>query len=585
MKKTGAWLAVYALEQVGVKYTFGIPGVHNTEFYDELNNSQQITPLLVTHEGCASFMADAVSRVSDTIGTLAIVPAAGLTHASSGIAEAFLDGIPMLVITGGIRTDLDKRYQLHEIDQLEMARPITKAAFRVTRHEDVVSTIFEAYRIATSGEPGPVLVELPVNLQLFPGEIGNELPRWTPDAPAQVRDRPEIRRAVEMLLKARHPGIFVGWGARQAAADIAAIAELLQAPVATTLQGLAAFPADHPLHAGFSFGPAAVPAAKNAFKGCDCLLAVGTRFGELATGSFGVTVPPQLIHVDINPAVFNANYPAEIKIEGDAKVILGAVLAELQSRAHAPTGVPQGFPAVSDLPARIAHDKQTYRNEWLAHDSQGRVNPARFFAELRRQVPDDAITVVDDGNHTYLTAELFPVHRGGRLIVPTDFNAMGYAVPAAVGAKLAQPEREVFAIVGDGAFMMTCMEIITAATHGLGIVYYVFHDGELSQIAQAQEIPYNRKPCATLGRLNVEGVALATGAAFLEMPNDAAIATAIAEARRLAATGRPVIVDVTIDYSKRTAFTQGVVKTSFKRFPLMQRLRMVARALKRKITG
>jgi len=580
MKKTGAWLAVYALEQVGVRYTFGIPGVHNTEFYDELNNSKEITPLLVTHEGCASFMADAVSRVSETIGTLAIVPAAGLTHASSGIAEAFLDGIPMLVITGGIRTDLDKRYQLHEIDQLEIAKPITKAAFRVTRHEDVVSTIFDAYRIATSGEPGSVLVELPVNLQMFPGEVGvgGELLRWTPIAASPVQERPEVLRAVDMLVKAKHPGIFVGWGARNASTEVAAIAEQLQAPVSTTLQGLAAFPADHPLHAGFSFGPAAVPAARNAFKDCDCLLAIGTRFGELATGSFGVTVPPQLIHVDINPAVFDANYPAETTIEGDAKVILVALLAELRSRA-----VPAA--AAGDLPARIARDKQAYRDEWLAHDSRGRVNPARFFDELRRQVPSDAVTVVDDGNHTYLTAELFPLRLGGKLIVPTDFNAMGYAVPAAVGAKLVQPEREVFAIVGDGAFMMTCMEIITAVTHGLGIVYYVFHDGELSQIAQAQEIPYNRKPCATLGRLQVEGVALATGAAYLAMPDDAAIATGISEARRLAAAGQPVIVDVMIDYSKHTAFTQGAVKTNFKRFPLAQRLRMVGRALLRKMTG
>lgn len=577
MKKTGAWLAVYALEQIGVKFTFGIPGVHNTEFYDELNNSEKITPLLVTHEGCGAFMADAVSRVSDSIGTLAIVPAAGLTHASSGIAEAFLDGIAMLVITGGIRTDLDKRYQLHEIDQLEMAKPITKAAFRVMRHEDVVSTVFEAYRIATSGEPGPVLVELPVNIQMFPGDLGGELPRWIPAAPAPIKDRPEIRRVADLLLHAKHPGIFVGWGARDASGEVAAIAERLQAPVSTTLQGLAAFPANHPLHAGFGFGPSAVPAARNAFKDCDCLLAIGTRFGELATGSFGVTVPPQLIHVDINPAVFDVNYSAEVKIEGDAKLILGLVLAELQSRTQAP--------ASSGRSVGIASDKQAYRDEWLAHDSQGRVNPARFFAELRRQVPADAITVVDDGNHTYLTAELFPVHRGGKLLVPTDFNAMGYAVPASIGAKLSQPQQEVFAIVGDGAFMMTCMEIVTAVTHGLGIVFYVFHDGELSQIAQAQEIPYNRKPCAVLGRLNLEGVALATGAAYVALPDEAAIVPAITEARRLAATGRPVIVDVLVDYSKRTAFTQGTVKTNFKRFPLMQRLRFVKRALLRKITG
>ncbi|HUW37944.1 MAG TPA: thiamine pyrophosphate-binding protein [Rhodocyclaceae bacterium] len=577
MKKTGAWLAVHALEQLGVGYTFGIPGVHNTEFYDELNNSKQITPILVTHEGAAAFMADALSRVSDGIGTLAIVPAAGFTHAASGIGEAFLAGIPMLVITGGIRSDSEKHYQLHEIDQLELARPLTKAAFRVLRHADVVPTIFAAYHIATSGEPGPVLVELPVNLQLLPGEVGPELPRWQPAAGAPFGDQAGIVRAADLLLAARRPGLFLGWGARHAVAETTTIAEWLNAPVATTLQGLAAFPADHPLHAGFSFGPAAVPAARNAFRDCDCLLAAGARFGEIATGSFGVKVPAALIHADINPAVFDVNYPAQVKLEGDAREVLAALLAELVRRGDKPD---RASPA-----EQIARDKRAYSDEWLAHDSRGRVNPGRFFAELRSRVPNDAIAVVDDGNHTYLTAELFPVRRGGRLIVPTDFNAMGYATPAAIGAKLAQPANEVFAIVGDGAFMMSCMEIVTAASLGLGIVYYVFHDGELSQIAQAQEIPYQRKPCSTLGKINLEGVALATGAAYVVMMDDGAIAAAIREARGIAATGRPVIVDVAIDYSKRTAFTQGVMKTNFRRFPLAQRLRMAARALKRRLTS
>lgn len=577
MKKTAAWLAVYALEQIGVKYTFGIPGVHNTELYDELNNSEKITPVLVTHEGCASFMADAVSRIApETIGTLAIVPAAGFTHAASGIGEAMLDGIPMLVISGGIRTDLDKRYQLHEIDQLVLAKGLTKAAFRIGHHAEVVTTFFEAYRIATSGEPGPVLIELPVNLQLFPGEVA-ELPKWNPPPAPTYSGHEAIVHAVDLLLAAKKPGIFVGWGARQAVDETAAIAELLQAPVATTLQGLAVFPGDHPLHAGFSFGASAVPAAKNAFKDCDALLAVGTRFGEIATGSFGVTVPANLVHIDINPAVFDANYPTRVKIEGDAKAVLTALLAELQTRG--------GRPADAALKARIASDKCAYRDEWLAHDSKGKVNPARFFDELRRQVPDNVITVVDDGNHTYLTAELFTVHRGGRLIVPTDFNAMGYAVPAAIGAKLTRPDQEVFAIVGDGAFTMTCMEILTAVTHGLAIVYYVFHDGELSQIAQAQQVPYNRKPCTILGQLNLHGVASATGAAYVALSDDSMIATSIAAARKLAAQGQPVIVDVAVDYSKPTAFTQGAMKTTFRRFPLRQRILMVARALKRKITG
>jgi len=577
MKKTAAWLAVYAMEQLGIKYTFGIPGVHNTELYDELNNSPTVTPVLVTHEGGAAFMADGISRAGDNmVGALAIVPAAGFTHAASGIGEALLDGIPMLIFSGGIRTDTGTRYQLHEIDQLALAKPLTKAAFRVTRHEDVVPIIFEAYRIATRGEPGPVLIELPVNLQLFPGEVG-ELPRWNPPPPPPAPDAALVRRAADALLDAKKPGLFVGWGARMAGEEIVAIAELLQAPVSTTLQGLASFPGDHPLHAGFGFSPSAVPAARNAFAGCDALLAVGARFGEIPTGSFSAVVPPALVHVDINPQVFNANYPAQVGIEGDAKAVLRALLAELRGRGARAAG--------RGLTEQIARDKQAWREEWYAHDSKGRVNPARFFDALREQMPADAVTVLDDGNHTFLSAELFTIRAGGRLITPTDFNAMGYAVPAAIGAKLAQPGREVFAIVGDGCFMMTCMEIVTAATQGLGVIYFVFHDGELSQIAQAQQIPYNRKPCTVLGGPNIEGIALATGAAYVGMPDPQSVAPGIAEARRLAKEGRPVIVDVAIDYSKRTAFTSGTAKSTFKRFPLQQRVRFAGRALLRKVTG
>jgi len=328
MKRTGAWIAVRALEALGIKYTFGIPGVHNTELYDELNSSEQITPVLVTHEGGASFMADGMSRTSELTGTLVIVPAAGATHAASGIGEAFLDGVPMLVICGGIRTDLDKRYQLHELDQHAFLKTLTKATFLVTSHTEIVPMLFKAWELAHSGEPGPVFVEIPVNLQMFPGEVGEMPPRPVIARPQRAAAT-EIRRAAEMLLAAKHPALFVGWGARDAVEQTRAIAEFLQAPVATTLQGLSVFSAAHPLHTGFSFGAAAVPAARNAFADCDCMLAVGTRFAEIATGSFGVKVPPNLIHADINPAVFNANYPAAVALEGDATAVLSALLEEL----------------------------------------------------------------------------------------------------------------------------------------------------------------------------------------------------------------------------------------------------------------
>ena len=577
MKKTGAWLARYALEQLGVRYTFGIPGVQNTELYDELNNSESITPLLVAHEGGGAFIADGLSRLSDTVGTLVVVPAAGLTHASSGIGEAFLDGVPMLVICGGIRTDIPWKYQLHQMDLHQFMRGITKATYMIERQEQIVPMIFDAYRTATTGEPGPVFIELPANLQMFAAEVGT-LPTWQAPALPPPASASQIDAAVALLREARHPALFVGWGTRDCLAELSALAEHLQAPVATTLQGFSMFPANHPLHVGFGFGEAAVPAARAAFADCDVLLAIGTRFAEIATGSYGVSVPERLIHIDINPKVFNANYPARVAIEGDARVILPQLLAALREAMPA-------APVNSALQAKIAADKQAYRQSWYAHDCKGRVNPARFFDALRAANPAEAVTVVDDGNHTYLVAELMPILSARSAIVPTDFNAMGYAVPAAIGAKLARPDVPVNCIIGDGGFRMTCMEIITATQNRLGIVYYVFCDGELSQIAQAQEIPYNRKPCTVLAPVQIDGVAHAVGAAFFRIAGDADLHKQIAAANAIALSGQPAIVEVAIDYSKRTAFTEGVVKTNFKRFTLAQKARAIGRVLVRKITG
>jgi len=575
MKKTGAWLVRFALEQIGVKYTFGIPGVHNTETYDELNKSESIRPVLVTHEGGAAFMADALSRTTDQVGTLLIVPAAGVTHASSGIGEAFLDGIPMLVISGGIRTDTGKTFQLHEMDQHALLAPITKKTYRLETHEQIIPSIYEAFRIATSGEPGPVFVEVPVNLQLFPGEV-SATPPFVPEPTHGTPDDEAILEAAKMLYAATSPGLFVGWGAVDASAETRAIAEFLGAPVATTLQGLSSFPASHPLHTGMGIGQAAVPAAENAFRNCDCMLAVGNRFGEIGTASYGIDPPAGLIHVDINPGVFNANYPAAVSIEGDARAVLAGLHKVLQTLGPAK-------PDNTQLKTAIARDKRAYVEEWLQHDSKDRVNPARFFTELRRQLDDDAIVVADDGNHTFLVAELMPINTPRGFISPTDFNCMGYATPAVTAAKLGNPAKQVVGVIGDGAFLMTCMETLTAASLGLGAVYFVFNDGELSQISQAQEIPYNRKTCSVLQPVRFKGVADATGCEFVSIENDGACEPGIARALALAAQNRPVIVDVRVDYSKRTRFTKGAVKTNLERFTLGNKARFIGRALFRKL--
>ena len=580
--RTGAWLARYALEQLPISHTFGIPGVHTTELYDQLGQSEKITPVLPTHECCGAFAADAIGRTSgNQIGCLVIVPAAGVTHAMSGIGESYLDGIPMLVITGGPRTDLKFGFQLHGIDQQRVVEGIVKRSWKVTEHREIVPVIFEAYRTAVSGVPGPVLVEIPVNLQLFSQRV-DTVPAFMPHTPQPVDVDRQIDAAVDLLCAANSPGIFTGWGAVDVADSVVKIAEMLGAPVSTTLQGLSAFPGNHPLHAGMGFSRAAVPAAENAFSACDCLLAIGVSFSEIPTGSFGCRVPENLIHIDISSQAIGRNFPAKIGMAGDSRLIVPRLLARLEARAAGDHKNDRQTRRL-DVEAAIARDKAAYRAEWHAHTND-RVNPALFFEELRGQLADDAIMTVDDGNHTFLAAELYQVRAPRTFISPTDFNSMGYAVPAAIGAKLANPQRQVVSIVGDGAFLMTGLETITAVTLGLEIAYFIFDDGELSQISQGQEIPYNRKSCTTLGNLRLEGIANAVGARFLTIENNTQIAAMI---RAALAPGQkqPVIVDVHIDYSKRTRFTQGVVKTALKSFPLRDKVRFALRALVRKVTG
>jgi len=577
MKKTGASLVRHALEQLGVRYTFGIPGVHNTEIYDELATSEQVSPLLVTHEAGAAFMADAVSRTSDSIGTLVVVPAAGLTHAMSGIGEAFLDGIPMLVISGGTRTDTGRAYQLHQMDQQALLAPVTKAQFKCEAQADIVPTLYKAHWVATTGEPGPVYVEVPVNIQMLKGEAGH-IPDLLQTGPGELPPALDIDSAAVLLAEADKVGIFAGWGSRGARDSLLRIAEMLAAPLATSLQGLSVFPHDHPLHTGMGFGPASVPAAQNAFADIDAMLAVGVRFGEIATGSYGAKPPSKLVHIDINPEVMGANFEARIGLVGDAAQIMPELVEAL--RQHLPK-----TRHYASLASRINTEKHKYLQQWLDHDSGARVNPGRFFRALDKALPVDAVIVADDGNHTFMVAELMPMSGRRSFISPTDFNCMGYCVPAAAGASLANPDRLVCGIVGDGGLVMTGFEALTAVANELGVVYFIFADGELSQIAQAQEVTMNRKTCTILPPVDIAAFAKSTGALFVDMDSDKDIAQAIDESLSLAKKKKTVFVRVNIDYSKKTQFTSGAVKTNFGTFDMATKLRLAGRAIYRKFSG
>ncbi len=579
MKKTGAQLAVFALEQLGVRYTYGIPGTHTTEIYDALHESRQITPVLVTHEGCASFMGDATSRTTGGIGVLVIVPGAGLTHAMSGIAEAYLDGIPMLIISGGVRRDVEQAYQLHGIDQLEMAKPVTKACFLVTRQSEVISTIYNAYTIAMSGEPGPVFIDIPLDILMYTGQV-EEMPVYVQPHAETHPDQTAVEKAADLIISSRFPMLYLGWGAVDAFNDSIILAEMLAAPVATTLQGKSAFPNSHPLFTSTGIGKGAKPSGQWALKNHDFLLTVGARFGEVATASYALDPPKNLIHVDINRDVFNRNFPATLTVACDGKAFIKALHMELGKRGYSSRN------RLNEVTGQIRQLNETYAQQWIHKDRTDTVQPGHFFRALQRRAAEDVIIVTDDGQHTFLTAELFPVNRPRHFISPTDFNCMGYCIPATIGAKLNNPDKQVISIVGDGAMLMTGLELVTASAYDIPVLIFIFNDGELGQIAQFQEIPLNRKTCTILSdKIRFEGLAMMAGMAFLEIASDMELDARMDEAFGIYQSGRSVLVNVKIDYSQRTMLTKGAISVNLGRMPLAQKMRFIGRAIKRRLLG
>jgi acetolactate synthase-1/2/3 large subunit len=400
INKSGAWLIQYALEQLGISHTFGIPGAENAEIYNQLSQSKQITPLLVNHEMNAAFMADAVSRTrAGSVGTMLIVSGSGVTHAISGIGEAYLAGVPLLIIAGASSLSSASSSQSANsrpsIDSKEILKPLTKATFSVSDHQQILETLFAAYNIAIKDRPGPVFVEIPADIQILSADIEEPLPLYTEsrDEADELTSDTDFNTAARQLLEAQSPGIIVGWGAVDAHSEVTALAQQIGAPVCTTLSGVSSFPAQHPLHAGMIFGPAAIPSAENAFKDCDCLLAIGTNLNAADTASGSVDLPKNIIYITSEKQNLDHQETATL-LHGNIQQIATHLLYKIQEQQPA---------AVSRkaLIDDIASHKALFRQEWLNHNSRGRVNPAVFFDRLQAAVNNDAIIITDDGLHTY----------------------------------------------------------------------------------------------------------------------------------------------------------------------------------------
>lgn len=580
MMLTGGEIVVKALEAEGIRFTFGIPGTHNIELYDALGSSALVRAVLITDEQSAGFMADGLWRATGQLGCVNIVPGAGLTHALSGIAEAYMDCVPMLVLGCGIRRDMKRAYQLHDIDQLALAAPVTKARFRPSSGAELYPMIREACALARSGTPGPVMVEVSVDLYLTRHDV--DPGRWEPMAPAAppTLDRDTVRRAAGLLTAASaRPMIYAGLGAQHAARELVSLAERLQAPVATTFQGKGVFPESHPLFLWNGFGTSAPAFVRDIAAECTVTLAVGCRFSEVGTGSYGLTIPGPLIHVDINGEVLGRNYPMKLGIVSDAREFLAALLAEPAIMATA-AGRQSG-----GLEEKIAAGHAEVRSSWGERTSVARVTPYRLLEAIQRNFGPDTVFTTDSGNGTFLAMEILRLERPGQFLAPVDYSCMGYSVPAAIGAALGKPGAPVVALAGDGAFLMTGLELLTAASQGVPVVVFVLRDRELAQIAQFQSAAFNRRTASVLPDFHVGSIAEAVGVEWLSLDTDAEVEGVVRDALATAQAGRPVLVDTAIDYAEKTYFTKGVVKTTLLRLAWPDRIRFVLRALSRKLSG
>jgi acetolactate synthase-1/2/3 large subunit len=493
----------------------------------------------------------------------------------------------MLVLGCGIRRDSGRSYQLHDVDQQGIVRPIVKRTFLPQTTADLYPTVRAACRVAREGVPGPVFVEVPANLYM----VGQDIPRgYREDGTGRQATDSEpsdgsgltnaalqgAAEAAAILRQARRPLLYLGAGAVGASDLVEDLAERLESPVSTTFQGKGVFTETHPLWLWPGFGDAAPGFVRDIVSSCDATLAIGCRFSEVGTGSYGLEPPQPLVHVDLDPEVPGRNYPARLGVHAEARAFVEALLDALGG--HGPD------PDLS-LRGTIRNGHESVWDTWLEAASGSGVTPAHLLKALQDGLPPDAIYTTDSGNGTFLAMECLRLSAPGRFLAPVDFSCMGYAVPAALGAKLGAPEAPVVALAGDGAFLMTGLELLTAAREGLGVIVLVLRDRELAQIAQFQGTALGRQVASRVPDYDLESFAAGLGVEFLRLTDDEEIEDVVGRASIIAESGRPVLLETSIDYSSRTYFTRGVVKTNLLRLPLRDRARFVGRALLRRLTG
>lgn len=498
MEITVAEALIRCLEQENVEIIFGYPGGAILPVYDALNKTV-IKHVLVRHEQGAAHMADGYARVTGKVGVCLATSGPGATNLVTGIANAYMDSVPMVVITGQVSTSMVGTDAFQEVDITGITIPITKHNYLVKEPEQLPAIVKKAFLLASSGRPGPVLIDLPKDVAQakidfkYPKKVG--LPGYKPTVKGHTA---MVQQAARIMCRSQRPVIYAGGGVRiaDAAPELLQLAETICAPVTHTLMGLGSFPGDHHLFLGM-LGLHGTRYANQAVTECDCLIAVGARFDDrVVTKISGFAPTAKIIHIDIDPAEIGKNVITQLPIVGDVKNVLRAILPHLQKKENT---------------AWMERIRRLKEGMPLRYKQDGALKPQFVIEKLNEYKEDSAIVVTDVGQHQMWAAQYMRFNEPRSFISSGGLGAMGFCLPAAIGAQLGAPDRQVIMVVGDGGIQMTMQELGTAAEQRLPLKIFILNNNRLGMVRQLQEfycesryiaVDFNFNPdFAELGRI------------------------------------------------------------------------------------
>ena len=483
-KLSGSKALIKGLQNEGANVLFGMPGGANLPIYEELYNSE-IRHILVRHEQLAAHMADGFARVSRRPGVCLATSGPGATNLVTGIATAYMDSIPMVAITGQVATNTIGKDAFQECDIMGVASPVTKYGFQPLNPAHIPEMVKKAFYIASSGRPGPVLIDIPKDIQT--GEAEVEFPeaiRIRGYAPVMEPNPSQIDKAVEAILKAERPMILAGGGVAigGAFAELQSLAEILMCPVATTFKGKGVFNETHPLALG-PIGMHGHLEANRLIQEADVLLAVGTRFSDRSTGKVSDFVPKTtIIHIDIDPSEIDKNKKADLGIIGDVRISLRAILDALAAKARKNE--------IQNWQKRFQEVKEGCKNEWKV--DMTKISALSILKKLREVLPSNTLVTTEVGQCQMWASLHFDVIEPGTFYSSTGLGTMGFGFPASIGAKVAAPNRPVVDIAGDGSFNMTEAALATSVLDNIPVIVVIMNNTMLGMVAQWQRLFYQR---------------------------------------------------------------------------------------------